>query len=95
MRTDRNIGKAIGVDYEGSDELRARLTRAGLHEGKRQLDRVNGVAGADSSLGGKGPHRPLPRMRRPGKLKLVWINPSMTKPAGRRTNRASLVIVGK
>ena len=59
MRTDRNIGKAIGVDYEGSDELRARLTRAGLHEAKRQLDRVNRVAGA-SGLGG-GSRRPTDR----------------------------------
>lgn len=84
------------MDYpETSQELRDRLARQMKHEAKRQLDRVNGVAGAGSNLGGKGPHRPLPGIGQPGKLKLVWINPSMTKPAGRRTNRAGLVIVGK
>lgn len=43
------------MDHRVSDELRAKLTREGLHAARVQSDRVNGVAGAE---GGGDPHRP-------------------------------------
>jgi len=80
------------MEIPTTPEFRDHVRRQMMDEAKRQLDRVNGVAGAPR----EGlERRPLPGSVSPSKLKLVWINPSMTKPAGRRTNRAGLVMVRK
>ncbi len=49
------------MEIPTTPEFRDHVRRQMMSEAKRQLDRVNGVAGAGSSLGGKGPHRPTAR----------------------------------
>lgn len=94
------------MDYPPTtQQFREHVRRQMEDEAKRQLDRVNERAGsshegarrqvlADAEGGGRL-HRPLPRSVSPGKLELVWVNPAMTKTAGRRTSRAALVMIGE
>jgi hypothetical protein len=92
------------MDYPPTTEtLRENVRRQMEREAKRQLDRVNkgpgaAVEGAHREVvadalreEGQG-HRPLPRSVSPGKLKLVWDNPHMTKATRRRTNHVALVM---
>lgn len=90
-----------------SEGIYAVLMRQGVASRSVGAQSVRGIKEAGSSqvgarrqvvadaAGGEELHRPLPRSVSPGKLKLVWTNPAMTKTAGRRTNRAVLVMIGK
>ncbi len=95
------------MDYPPTtQQFRDHVRRQMLDEAKRQLGRVERKAGsshegarrqvlADAPREEGTRHRPLPRSVNPGKLELVWVNPAMTKTAGRRTSRAALVMIGK
>lgn len=64
--------------YEVSDFLREKLTREGKHEAKRQLDRVNEMAGRSQEGAARqftAASRGVTAQEKRSGVRLVWVNP--------------------